>query len=118
MSAPRGAAHRHVEAVRHLREIGSAIRRLQSLGAVAIKNSVYTLPLSAETQEDFEWLLREIRDGGGDAVVCEAKFLDGMTDHDVRTLFERARDAEPGDDALHFTPSGNTYGRARQVTEL
>src|SRR5215204_1523678 len=69
-------------------------RRLQALGAVAVKNSVYALPSSAEAQEDFEWLLREIQDGGGEAMVCEARLVDGMTDADVRALFDRARDAD------------------------
>jgi len=69
-------------------------RRLQGLGAVAVKNSVYTLPSSTEAQEDFEWLLREIQDGGGEAMVCEARLVDGMTDADVRALFNRARDAD------------------------
>src|SRR5215218_11384532 len=69
-------------------------RRLQSLGAVLIKSSVYALPASADAQEDFEWLLREIQDGGGEALVCEARLLDGMTDHEVRALFGRARDAD------------------------
>src|SRR5215216_3321475 len=69
-------------------------RRLQGLGAVAVKNSVYALPWSAEAQEDFEWLLREIQDGGGEAFVCEARLVDGMTDADVRALFNRARDPD------------------------
>jgi hypothetical protein len=69
-------------------------RRLQGLGAVAVKNSVYALPSSAEAQEDFEWLLREIQDGGGEAMVCEARLVDGMTDAEVRALFDRARDAD------------------------
>src|SRR3954467_4897626 len=47
-----------------------------------------------ETQEDFEWLMREIVEGGGEAVVCEARLIDGISDQDVRALFERARDAD------------------------
>ena len=43
-------------------------RRLQALGAVAVKNAVYALPANEQTQEDFEWLLREILEGGGHAV--------------------------------------------------
>ena len=31
-------------------------RRLQALGAIAVKNAVYALPASEQTQEDFEWL--------------------------------------------------------------
>lgn len=67
-------------------------RRLNDLGAILIKNAVYALPANAETQEDFEWLLREIAEGGGEAVVCEARLIDGLSDHQVRDLFNAARD--------------------------
>src|SRR5215831_16782533 len=55
-------------------------RRLQDIGAVAVKNAVHALPMNEETQEDFEWLLREIREGGGEAFVCEARLIDGLSD--------------------------------------
>jgi hypothetical protein len=69
-------------------------RRLQVLGAILVKNSVYALPASAEAQEDLEWLLREIQDGGGQGMICEARLVDGMTDQEVRALFDAARDAD------------------------
>ncbi|MDQ4088401.1 MAG: chromate resistance protein [Pseudomonadota bacterium] len=69
-------------------------RRLQRLGAVAIKNAVYALPAGEPAREDFAWLAREIADGGGDASVCEARFVDGLSDEQVRGLFNAARDAE------------------------
>jgi len=69
-------------------------RRLQSLGAVAVKSTVYALPANTETQEDFEWLLKEIVDGGGEAMLCEARLIDGLTDAQVRALFDAARDAD------------------------
>ena len=69
-------------------------RRLQALGAAAVKNSVYVLPPGAETLEDFQWLAREIREGGGEALVCEARLLDGLDDGQVRQLFVAARDAD------------------------
>jgi hypothetical protein len=69
-------------------------RRLQDLGAVAIKNSVYALPAGEETREDFEWLLREIVDGGGEACICEARMVDGLSDQDIRALFDEARDTD------------------------
>ena len=50
--------------------------------------------MNEETQEDFEWLMREIVEGGGEAVVCEARLIDGISDQDVRDLFDRARDAD------------------------
>jgi hypothetical protein len=35
-------------------------RKLQKLGAVAIKNSVYVLPATEKAHEDFQWLRQEI----------------------------------------------------------
>src|SRR5262245_13170678 len=69
-------------------------RRLQGIGAVAVKNAVHVLPMSEDAQEDFEWLLREIEEGGGEAFVCEARLIDGLSDQEIRTLFDRARDAD------------------------
>ena len=69
-------------------------RRLQALGAVAIKNAVYALPANDETREDMEWVLREITQGGGEGSVCEARFVDGLSDQDLRALFDAARDAD------------------------
>src|SRR5579863_2240081 len=69
-------------------------RRLQRLGAVAIKNSVYVLPKSDQAQEDFEWVLREIVQEGGDATLCEARLVEGLSDEQVEALFYAARDAD------------------------
>ena len=69
-------------------------RRLQGIGAIAVKNAVHALPMNEESQEDFEWLLREIVEGGGEAFICEARLIDGLSDEEVRTLFDRARDAD------------------------
>ena len=67
-------------------------RRLQALGAVPIKNAVYALPASEQAQEDFEWLLKEIVESGGEALICEARLIDGLSDQDVCSLFNAARD--------------------------
>src|SRR6476660_8738468 len=72
-------------------------RRLQDLGAIAVKNAVHALPMNDETQEDFEWLLREIVEGGGEAFLYEARLIDGRSDEEVRTLFDKARDADYGE---------------------
>jgi hypothetical protein len=69
-------------------------RRLQGIGAVAVKNAVHALPMGEGTQEDFEWLLREIIEGRGEAFLCETRLIDGLTDEDVRKLFDQARDAD------------------------
>ena len=62
-------------------------RHLQRIGAVAIKNSVYALPQDDETQEDFQWVLREVVNGGGDASIVEARFIEGLSDDQVIGLF-------------------------------
>lgn len=69
-------------------------RRLQNIGAVAIKNSVYALPFSPQASEDFQWLRKEISAGGGEASVCRATFVDGLSDPEIEDLFRAARDAE------------------------
>lgn len=69
-------------------------RRLQAIGAVAVKNAVYALPANEQTQEDFAWLHKEIVDGGGEALICEARLVDGLSDAEVRALFTAARDGD------------------------
>jgi hypothetical protein len=71
-------------------------RRLQGLGAVAVKNSVYVLPRSDQALEDFQWVRREIVAGGGDASVCEARFVEGLSDASIEALFNAAREADYG----------------------
>jgi hypothetical protein len=67
---------------------------LQRIGAVAIKSSVYALPESEPAVEHFQWLVREIGAAGGEASVCEAAFVDGLTDGQIEALFRAARDSE------------------------
>jgi hypothetical protein len=69
-------------------------RRLQDLGAVAFKNSVYVLPHSAQSREDFEWVRTEIRALGGEATVFAADSVDAFSNDDVAAAFRRAREAD------------------------
>src|SRR5207253_3417712 len=69
-------------------------RRMQRIGAVAVKNSVYVLPKNEETLEDFQWVLREIAEGGGEGSICEAGFIDGLSDNGIEAMFRSARDAD------------------------
>jgi hypothetical protein len=69
-------------------------RRLQQVGAIAVKQSVYALPKSQQASEDFGWILKEIAEGGGEASVCEARFLEGLTDEQVVSMFQSARKGE------------------------
>src|SRR5262245_19715119 len=95
-------------------------RRLQGIGTIAVKNAVHVLPMSEEAQEDFEWLLREIEEGGGEAFICEARLIDGLSDQEIQTLFERARDADYAQvvkDALALAKSLRSNAKASARAE-
>lgn len=66
-------------------------RRLQQLGAVAVKNSVYALPNRPETREDFEWVRAEIVGAGGQATVFQATTIDSLSSDELREAFRRDR---------------------------
>ncbi len=90
-------------------------RRLQAIGAVAIKNSVYVLPFNDEAMEDFQWLRREITAGGGEATVCRASFVDGMSDRQMEALFRpladhgAASERLPGNGKAPMNKRGRTW---------
>ena len=69
-------------------------RKLQKLGAVSIKNSVYVLPADDKTNEDFQWLKQEIESAGGEAAVFRAGSVEGTTDEEIIAAFRKARDEE------------------------
>ena len=69
-------------------------RKLQKLGAVAIKNSVYVLPGTEKAHEDFQWLKQEIESAGGEASVFKAASVEGATDQEIVAAFRKARDEE------------------------
>jgi hypothetical protein len=69
-------------------------RKLQKLGAVAIKNSVYVLPATEKAEEDFQWLKQEIESAGGEASVFKAASVEGATDQEIIAVFRKARDDE------------------------
>jgi hypothetical protein len=66
-------------------------RRLDRIGAMAIKNSVYVLPDRSETNEDFLWLAVEIQRDGGEVLVCRSEFLAGISDEDIVARFNSER---------------------------
>ena len=77
-------------------------RKLQKLGAVAIKNSVYLLPATEKAHEDFQWLKQEIESTGGEASVFKAASVEGATDEEIIAAFRKARDDEFGAIAAEF----------------
>jgi hypothetical protein len=66
-------------------------RRLQQLGAIAVKQAVYVLPDSPSAREDFEWLKTEIEGAGGEASVFSATGVDTWSDDALVEEFRRSR---------------------------
>src|SRR5215212_4289197 len=65
-------------------------RRLQQIGAVAVKNAAYALPNTEEALEDFTWLRQEIVDSGGGALLLLADGL-GEADSEIEQRFREER---------------------------
>jgi hypothetical protein len=70
-------------------------RRLQRIGALPLKNSVYVLPQSAEAREDLEWLRAEIVAAGGEAIVTTATFIAGVREDQLAARFRKLRKEAP-----------------------
>jgi len=71
-----------------------AWRRLQQLSAVLWRNAVYVLPQSAQGREDFEWIRRQIVDGGGEATIFVAEFVDSTDEEALMARFRQTAHAE------------------------
>jgi DNA-binding transcriptional regulator PaaX len=67
-------------------------RRIKSLGAIYLQNSVAALPASPAAERSLRKLRREILDMSGTAVLMSAAALGGETE--VREQFQAARDDE------------------------
>lgn len=71
-------------------------RRLHKLGAALVKNSVYVLPNTEESLEDFQWLANEIIGDGGEAAICAASWLSGLTDEDMERMLNNTSESGAG----------------------
>ena len=90
-------------------------RRLQSIGAVSVKNSLYVLPDHEERHEDLRWIQQEIVEAGGDATICEARLLEGLSDDEVRALFVKARSTDYGSVVDEAQPLRRALARPHAV---
>ncbi len=66
-------------------------RRLQQIGAVPVKQAAYAMPKNDQAYEDLTWIVKEIVSGGGEAILLEARFQEGLDDTQVVNLFCEAR---------------------------
>jgi hypothetical protein len=93
-------------------------RRLQRIGAVGLKSTVYLLRHTDEAIEDFQWLGREIIALGGTAVLCEASFIEGITDEEIEAMLEAesgSDDSETRPSAIERVEPGRTWVTRRDV---
>ncbi len=68
--------------------------RLSKVGAVALKNSVYVLPRTDDCLEDLQWIAEEAVAGGGEAFICETRFVAGISTEALVKLFQGERQAD------------------------
>lgn len=69
-------------------------RRMQQLGAIAVKQAVYVLPNSPAAREDFEWVKSEVESSGGQASIFVAARLDKFANDELVQEFRRAREGD------------------------
>jgi len=69
-------------------------RRLRRYGALALKNSGYILPNSANNEERFQWLAREVRRNKGQATIVQAQAFDGLPATELTRRFADERSKE------------------------
>ena len=69
-------------------------RRLQNLGAYALQNSVYLLPLSEEVEKHFRQLAHEIHEMGGEASIFSVAALDSADEQRILQTLLEARNSE------------------------
>jgi hypothetical protein len=93
-------------------------RRLQQVGAVSLRNSVYVLPNTSETCEDFDWVREEIAARGGQVSVLAADAIDGYTDDELREAFRRARATDYDALIRDAKALAKRFGTRRRFTAL
>lgn len=109
-------AHRIPPNPRYLR--AKIRQRLASVGAVAVKNSVYVLPHSSDALEDLQWIAQEITAGGGDAHLFEGDFVDPAAGDAAVEHFRSARAGDYEALAAEARSAMNAARGAAAVDEL
>jgi hypothetical protein len=66
-------------------------RKLKKAGAVSLKTSASLLPDTPANYELFQWLAKQLNDGGGEATLIRAKEIESMSHAQVVALFNDSR---------------------------
>ena len=64
------------------------------MGAVKLRGAGWMLPETAETIEQFQWLVQEVQSFRGEATLLRVDHVDTMTDEEIAALFHKARHVE------------------------
>jgi hypothetical protein len=95
-------------------------RQLRAIGAVAVKNSVYVVPANPVFRKALGEVVREIHRQGGSGLICEARFIEGLSDGAIEDLFRKARSVEyalianAARKLVAFLPRRTTMAEARR----
>jgi hypothetical protein len=71
---------------------GRLRRRVQRIGAIPVRSSVFALPNREDTVEDLMWLRTELLADGAEAFICGASPIAGLTDEELEQRFRSSRD--------------------------
>lgn len=99
-------------------------RRLQDVGAVALKNAIWVLPHSDQAREDFEWIRTEISQMKGTAYIFASDATDNYSRDEIVAAMRVAREADYGallkdGQALSRSRSaGTARGRAARAARI
>ena len=69
-------------------------RKLKKFGAIQLKSSAYVLPDNPLNYERFQWLSKQIQDGGGEATLIRVAQIEGMPNERIIQMFMEARSVE------------------------
>lgn len=86
-------------------------RRLQQIGSVALRGSVYVLPDTAQAREDFEWLRTEVTAAGGQVSILSAR---AVTSDEHAAIVKAFQDARSQD----FTALAVSVGRVAATRKV
>ena len=71
-------------------------RKLKKFGALQLKTSAYVLPDTPVHFERFQWLAKQVCDGGGDATLIRVTEIEGLSSEEIARLFNDARAEDYG----------------------
>src|SRR6266853_3604712 len=79
-------------------------RKLKKFGALQLKTSAYLLPNQPVHFERFQWLAKQVRDDGGEAMLIRVTEIEGLSSEELARMFNDARAQDYGELTKSLTP--------------